>query len=246
MIKRLLDIIYPRRCVLCLSSSQASKQMTMELCDACQAELQVMTHACSRCGIALTTPSTSSQTKAVCGQCLQKPPRYDRVVGIYHYQQPLVWLIQQMKFHKKLLIARLLSQLMAVHLKRLHANNQLSIPDAIIPVPLHHKRQHERHFNQAEELAFIIEQTFPCTLDTQYIERGIDTQKQSGLDAKQRRKNIKGAFKLKNKPSKKYRHVAIIDDVMSTGSTVNEIARVLKKSGIKKVDVWVLARASKD
>lgn len=241
MIKRILNIIYPRRCVLCLSSSRSTDTAAIELCEGCQNDLQLMTNACFQCGISLQ----NTHENQLCGQCLQKPPAYDQVISVYHYQQPLVWLIQQMKFHKKILLAHLLAQLMARRLHQRFNNQTLSIPDAIIPVPLHHKRQHERRFNQAEELANVIAKALHCQVDSHYIERHLNNQQQSGLDAKQRKKNVKGVFRVKNKKKDLYQHVAIIDDVMSTGSTVNEITKVLKKSGIEKVDVWVLARASR-
>ena len=238
---KLLDVIYPRRCVLCLSAPRVADKLSIELCEDCQNDLQLIKAACTQCGIALK----NTQTDQLCGQCLQKSPPYDQVISVYHYQQPLVWLIQQMKFNKKILLARLLAQLMARHLQQHWENKSLSIPDAIIPVPLHHKRQHERHFNQAEELARVISKTLQCPIDTQYIERHLNNQQQSGLDAKQRKKNVKGAFRIKNKKNTRYQHVTIIDDVMSTGSTVSEVTKILKKSGIKKVDIWVLARASR-
>lgn len=241
MIKRLLDIIYPPRCALCLTSSQQSDTPSIELCEHCQNELRLITAACFHCGL----PLKHALTHQLCGECLKKPPTYDRVISIYHYQQPLIWLIQQMKFHKKTRIAHLLAQLLSRTIFHHLAQDPSSIPDAIIPVPLHHKRQYQRHFNQAEELANVIAKKLQRPLDNQYIERHLNCQQQSGLDAKQRKKNVKGIFRIKNKKEYTYQHVAIVDDVMSTGSTVNEIAKVLKRSGIKKVDVWVLARADK-
>lgn len=239
--ERLLDIIYPPRCALCLTSSQTANKTAIELCEACQKDLQLVTTACFQCGI----PLQQTQPEQLCGACLKKTPAYDQVISVYHYQQPLIWLIQQMKFHKKTRIAHLLAQLMSRYIEQSIADELISVPDAIIPVPLHHKRQHQRHFNQAEELSIVISKSLQKPIDMQYIERHLSSQQQSGLDAKQRKKNIKGIFKITNRKHNQYQHVAIIDDVMSTGSTVNEVAKVLKKSGIKKVDVWVLARADK-
>ncbi|MDH5424833.1 MAG: ComF family protein [Gammaproteobacteria bacterium] len=238
MIKGILNAIYPRRCVLCMTSCRQSDDSPLDLCKDCQNDLPLMESACFQCAIPLQNTLEAQR----CGQCLQKPPAFDHVISFYHYQQPLIWLIQQMKFHKRILLARLLSQLMV---RRLQLHQSLSIPDAIIPVPLHHKRRYQRGFNQAEELAKSIAKALHCPLDSHYLERHLNNPQQSGLNAKQRRKNVKGVFRISHKTTKHYSHVAIIDDVMSTGSTLNEIARVLKKSGIKKVDVWVLARASR-
>jgi len=236
MIKQILDILYPRRCVLCHSLCASKEAHDIDLCHACQVDLPLIENACYQCGI----PLHNTQDQQRCGQCLQKTPEYDHVISIYHYQNPLIWLIQQMKFKKKSGIANLLGHAMSAQLKQ----HKTSMPDAIIPVPLHYKRQLERHFNQSEEIAKVVAKKLLCTLDTQYLERHLPSKQQSGLDAKQRKKNVRGIFRIKNKKQKNYNHIALIDDVMSTGSTVNEIARTLKKNGIEKVDVWVLARAN--
>jgi len=235
MIKQILDSLYPRRCVLCHSLCAPEKPHNMDLCHDCQADLPLIEYACFQCGI----PLHQTQNQQRCGQCLQKTPAYDHVISIYHYQNPLIWLIQQMKFKKKSAIANLLGHVMSIQLKQ----HNTTIPDAIIPVPLHYKRQLERHFNQSEEMAKVVAKKLLCPLDTQYLERHLPSKQQSGLDAKQRRKNVKGIFRVKNKKQNSYRHIALIDDVMSTGSTVNEISKTLKKNGVEKVDVWILARA---
>jgi len=236
MIKQLLDLLYPRRCVLCQNLCTSKPPSETDLCPSCQKDLPLIGQACHQCGIPLHT----TQKQLLCGQCLQHPPAYDHVISIYHYQNPLVWLIQQMKFKKKPGIANLLGHLMAAHIK----HRKPALPDAIIPVPLHFKRQLERHFNQSEEIAKVIAKNLNCYLDTQYLERHKQSLQQSGLDAAQRKRNVRGIFRITNKMKNNYHHVAIIDDVMSTGSTVNEIAKTLKKSGIERTDVWVLARAS--
>lgn len=241
MIKAIFDIIYPRRCVLCLSHLRSEQNNKLELCADCQSDLTQIKHACYQCGI----PLHNTGENQLCGQCLQKKPYFDQVISLYHYQQPMIWLIQQMKFNNKLLFARLLSQLMLKHLIGFQAKKKFSIPDAIIPVPLHHKRQFQRRFNQAEELSRLVANKFNCRLDTQFIERSLNNAQQSGLNARQRKKNVKGIFKINNKKQYSYKHVTVVDDVMSTGSTVNEVARILKQAGIERVDVWILSRAER-
>ena len=242
MLKRILTIIYPRRCVLCRSAVTPAQTAERDLCHACEKDLSLVQQACFQCGIALT----GTHEKQLCGQCLQTKPFYDQVISIYHYQNPMIWLIQQMKFHNKILYAHLLAQLMTKHLIERQRKHQLPLPDVIIPVPLHYQRRFHRGFNQAEELSKHIAKHLNCPLDTRFVQRPVNSAQQSGLDAKLRKKNVKGIFSLSRAQQKRYQHVAIIDDVMSTGSTVNEVARLLKKNGIKKVDVWVLARASRD
>jgi len=233
--KTLFNLLYPRRCVLCRQSGTAMLDSDIDLCPACEQELPRIKNACPQCGI----PLAHDVETTLCGQCQQKAPRYDRVISLLHYQPPVTWLLQQMKFHNKPAYARLLSSLFVPRIQR----DAATLPDAIIPVPLHHKRQFQRGFNQSDEIAMTLSKALNCPLDRKLLQRQLNNRHQSGLDAKQRRKNVRGVFRVTTSKTT-YNHVAVIDDVMSTGSTVNEIARLLKKSGVKKVDVWVLARAS--
>ena len=119
--------------------------------------------------------------------------------------------------------------------------NDVEIPDAIVPVPLSSKRLRQRGFNQSIEIARPLAQRWAIPVDTGSVKRIRNTQPQTGLDRKQRRKNIRGAFEIVRNPD--VQHVAIIDDVVTTTSTVNELSRVLKTAGVKRVDVWSIARA---
>ena len=120
--------------------------------------------------------------------------------------------------------------------------SQVDLPDVLIPVPLHKLRLLKRGFNQAFELGAYASQLLKIPMGTSGLRRLRNTKAQSGLTRKQRRKNMRGAFYWQG-PGKPGQHVALIDDVMTTGTTVNECARVLKNAGAKRVDVWVTARA---
>ena len=120
--------------------------------------------------------------------------------------------------------------------------SQMDLPDVLIPVPLHKLRLLKRGFNQAYELGAYASRLLKIPMRTNGLERLRNTQAQSGLTRKQRRRNMRGAFYWQGS-GKPGQHVALIDDVMTTGTTVNECARVLKKAGAKRVDVWVAARA---
>jgi len=115
-------------------------------------------------------------------------------------------------------------------------------PDMLIPVPLHNWRMTKRGFNQAYELGSYVGKVLEIPLLTCALRRRQNTKAQSGLSRKQRRKNVRGAFYWHG-PRKPGRHIALVDDVMTTGTTVTECARVLKKAGAKRVDVWVATRA---
>ena len=113
-------------------------------------------------------------------------------------------------------------------------------PEAIIPIPLHHQRYMQRGYNQAFEIAKLISRKLNIPVDNNCLRRIRPTQAQAGLSAYKRQKNILKAFEAINQ--KAYRHIAVVDDIVTTGSTVNEATKILHRAGIKTVDVWALAR----
>jgi ComF family protein len=151
------------------------------------------------------------------------------------YQAELRYLILGLKNNAQYQNARLLGTLLAEQLSK------TQLPDCIIPVPLHPSRYRERGFNQSIEIAKTTAKVLHIPVDVSICIRHRDTPHQTSLTAKQRRSNIKNAFTVL-KPVKGL-HIAIVDDVMTTGSTVRELANSLKKAGAKCVDVWVCARA---
>jgi ComF family protein len=118
--------------------------------------------------------------------------------------------------------------------------NDIELPDVIMPVPLHPSRLRERGFNQALELAKPIGREFDIPIDTKSCKRIKATATQSTLDKKIRIKNMRGAFEIVQPLDCK--HLVLIDDVVTTGTTVNELAKILKANGVQRVDVWALAR----
>lgn len=146
------------------------------------------------------------------------------------------YLITSLKFGAQYKNARLLGLLLAGCLKQTAER-----PDCILPVPLHKARYRERGFNQAIEIARTVSKELQIPLDLTSCRRHSNTPHQTTLTAKQRRKNLKNAFSLIKPVQAK--HIALLDDVMTTGSTVYELAYLLKKAGVSRVDVWVCARA---
>ena len=173
----------------------------------------------------------------LCGECQSLPPFYDRVYSLFSYRRPVSRLIVGLKFQQHLPLARLLGRLMLEYLLGL----QESSPDTIIPVPLHPRRLRERGFNQAHELARPISKGLSIEVCPTGIERFHERPPQITLSRKQRLKNTRGVFRVHNNFPKG--HVLIIDDVMTTGATVNELARILKLEGVERVDILTLARA---
>lgn len=177
-------------------------------------------------------------SSSICGRCQSSPPAYDSAVSLFHYAAPIDQLIVRLKFGAKLHLARLLGELMADHL----AQRADTLPEMIIPVPLHRSRLRERGYNQALELARPIAKRLAIPIDYRSCARLRPTSAQSLLPAAARRGNVKGAFGVVRPLGA--RHIALIDDVMTTGHTLQELARVLCKSGVARIDIWVLARAS--
>ncbi|MGH8552931.1 MAG: ComF family protein [Methylococcales bacterium] len=169
-----------------------------------------------------------------------KPPYYDSTYCMFLYLEPVRYLIRSLKFHANYSCARLLGLLMTEHLRSLHA----PFPELIVPVPLHPNRLKQRGFNQSIELARGVSARLGVPMPLDRCVRRRDTAPQSGLLSKQRRKNVKGAFEI-SQPIKQ-KHVAIFDDVITTGSTVNEMARTLRNHGVEIIEIWSIARANLD
>jgi ComF family protein len=232
-LKQCLSIIqnwvYPPTCLLC--GDDGNQQL--DLCHACHTSLPFYQGGCSLC--AAPMPASMNST-AVCGECQIRPPDFDYTHASFAYQEPIRHLVHGLKFSARFVNARLLATLMAEQLQAIP--NQ---PDLLIPVPLHPQRYRQRGFNQSIELTRHIAKQLqiPCNLNScQRIRNNIP---QAELGAKQRRRNLHRTFTAK--PLSGVKSVAIIDDVMTTGSTARAIAKILKRSGVRNIQVWVCARA---
>jgi ComF family protein len=155
---------------------------------------------------------------------------------LYQYEGIAPFFIQSLKFKSKHSCARTMGKLMAQKIRTLNKK-----PDALIAVPLHPKRLRERGFNQSEEIADYLHEELGIPIAHQSLKRIVHTSSQASLKAMERRKNLKNAFSYEGDSSIK--SVAIIDDVVTTGSTANEIAKTLKKQGVERVEIWAFARA---
>lgn len=232
----LLDRFYPPCCLLCGCSDSEITGKHLDLCLYCYQSLPFNKVFCSVCALPLSEPSSKATT---CGRCLKKTPEFDYSLSVLRYEQPVLWLVQQLKFNQRLVHSRPLGEMMRDK-AMIHISTLGLAPQCILPVPLSRKRLRERGFNQSIELAKPLAKVMCIPLLCNAVKRTRHTSPQTGLDAKQRRKNIKGAFQLvKAIP---FDHVLIVDDVVTTGTTVNELARVLKKAGVKTVGVLSVAR----
>ncbi len=194
------------------------------LCAACRAELPRLEGAlCPRC--ALPSPGA-----ALCGRCLAETPEYDATVAPLAYDFPADALVHALKFRGELSLASFLGKLLAERIA------QRETIDLVIPVPLSAARLRGRGYNQALEIA----RHLPGKLDFSSCVRERDATPQTELPWAQRRRNVRGAFACRR--SLEGARVAVVDDVMTTGATLDEMARTLKRAGAARVVNWVLAR----
>lgn len=233
-IKTIHSWLFSPICLLC--GAPGMKQW--DLCEPCYHSLPSNNAACFSCGIPF---ASESNHQAVCGHCLQFPPPYERCVAGWRYEPPMDFFVRRLKFNKDLAYARLMAQLLADRLVKIYCD-QTHKPEVIFPVPLHSKRLRERGFNQAAEIARVISRKLSIPMDITSCVRTKMTLAQAELHAHQRGKNVKNAFTYV--PSGPYRHVAIVDDVMTTGHTVTELAKTIQKTSDTRIQVWICARAT--
>ena len=173
----------------------------------------------------------------VCGACLRKPPGFDATRALFRYEFPVDRLVQSLKYAHRLAAAAFLGGMLARH-------RPAGAPDMVLPVPLAPGRLAERGFNQALELARPLARSCGAPLDIRHVRRHRDTTPQASLPWKERAKNIRHAFECDIDLAGM--NVLIVDDVMTTGATLDELARTLKAHGANRVENRVLARALKD
>lgn len=218
-------------CFLCDSLLYKCESL---LCAACSKDLPWNIKACPRCAM-------PTEDGVICANCLQSHRRpVQNAICAFRYEYPASLMIQHMKFHSRLDIAAFFGWQMVKHAFQ----QRIILPDCFIPVPLHPSRLAVRGFNQSLELARALTRITRIPVEYRACTRTHNTAAQTDLSAQQRRRNIKGAFAIDRGFLLKYRHVTIIDDVVTTGSTVNEFARSLSMAGVKQIDVWACARAA--
>ncbi len=223
-------MIYPKICLQCNDTGHHG----IDLCQRCLQRLPWVKYACSRCALPLSSSNSSN-----CGACSNRELYFDHTSTPFQFDGFIRDAIYQFKFNHKLNQGKLLAELLLRHIEE----KQLEIPELIIPVPLHKKRMRQRGYNQALEIARLVSKQIDSELDYDTVYRNRDTNVQMELPAKQRHKNVKGAFSLKeNSTFLKNKHVCIVDDVMTTGNTVNEVAKCFKMAGVERIGVWCIAR----
>jgi ComF family protein len=206
----------------------------MDICAGCSDDLPWLGHACRHCALPLRSGIN------VCGRCQIGPMPVDRCVAALLYEYPVDRLIGALKFQKRLCLARVLAELLVIKLTEHWSDQANPVPDLLLPVPMHAQRMAERSFNQAAEIAARVARRLQLKSDAYLGLRTKLTRPQTGLNRRSRMRNLGGAFALSG--SVKNLHVAIVDDVITTGTTTTQLARVCKSAGAAKVEVWAVAR----
>lgn len=224
-------LLLPAQCLLCRQHAGDG-----QLCIQCVADMPLNRVCCARCAQPMELAAT------MCGDCLRRPPAFASAWAPFRYQAPLDLLELRFKFSGQLAAGAALAELFIARARAL----QLPAVEGAMPllacVPLHPRRLRQRGYNQALELARPLARALQLPLAPRLLRRTRATAPQTGLDARQRRRNLRGAFAVCS-AAPLPDHVILVDDVMTTGATLHECARVLHAAGVARVDAWALARA---
>ena len=208
------------------------------LCSFCYKQIKTF-HYCGCCGTKLP------EDRQRCGICLLTPPLWQKIVFVSAFEDPLQSLIYRFKFQQDYWLDRSLARLLLLAVKEARRTHQLSLPELLIPVPLHHRRQWQRGYNQSSLLA----QYLSRWLNIPYLENAVIRQRatstQRGKNSRQREQNMQQAFALKQRLPAQIKRIALIDDVITTGATMEAICRCLMQQELAEIQVWALCRTQK-
>lgn len=228
MFKTILDWMLPISCVVC---QQVDDDY---FCANCLDLLPWLRNACKLCACELESVTTQH-----CGECLIDPPAHDKIIALFKYEFPIPSLITQFKFRRQFYLGTAFGTVLSKKVRESYEND--AYPECIIPVPLHPIRLRQRGYNQALEIARSLKKN-GLKIEFTATSRVIATLPQTLIDHNDRRKNVANSFLIAN--DFKCQHVALLDDVVTTGSTLNELTSTLKKQGVKRVDVICVAKAT--
>ena len=220
------NLLFPQHCLVCLGQPLSEQSF----CQSCYDMLPWLKQSyCQQCALPVLNLAP------LCGACFKQKPHYDKLQAVFDYHEPIDKFINQLKFSKKLYFAKTLAEIMVQHL-------EVSMPiDAIVPVPLHPKRQQQRGFNQSLELAKEIAKCTNIPLIRNACHRSRNTSPQMQLPASRRKVNLsEKTFTVTSVLKDKC--VLVVEDVVTTGTTVNAFAKALKQSGVAAVEVWACCR----
>jgi len=228
--KTLLHKLFPATCLLCLDAGQGP---CLDLCRGCEDDLPRNHSVCPVCAMPVATAGRA------CDHCLLRHPAFDGAFVPYRYEFPLVELIHRLKYGGQVAISRILGTLLA---RRIAERGSPGV-DAVVPVPLHALREVRRGYNQAAEIARFAAELLQLRVEDRLAVRIRNTEEQAALPAVVRRVNVSGAFEVRPRtplPAS----IAIVDDVLTTGATVDALAQAFRRAGCRHIEVWPVARAA--
>lgn len=220
--KKFMQFLLPQNCLLC--DAHAGKEL---LCAACRNDLPRHNDpACPVC-------AHPSPQWAICGACLKNPPAFDATHAVFIYDFPLDALLKNLKYGGNLVLADFFAEAMLAHLPATR-------PDVLIPMPLHPQRLKERGFNQSLEIARRLSQAWEIPLVTAGVTRTRHSEPQASLPLAKRAANVRGIFTVSGDFEGK--SILLVDDILTSGASLNELAKTLKKAGANRVECLVAAR----
>jgi ComF family protein len=233
-----LNIALPNLCALCGNLSHKT------LCDGCDAAYWNESRLrCTVCAVSLPASRWVAQARYRCADCTAEPPPFDASFALADYRAPLDTLAVGLKFRARLMLARDFAQRLA-RLAQDNWHDAAERPDVIAPVPLAGRRLVERGYNQAWQIARPLARALDVRSDATLLERTLDTAPQSRLDLDARRHNVGRAFRVA-RPVRGL-HVGIVDDVMTSGATLEALAHTLKAAGARRITNFVALRTPKN
>ena len=242
LFRNLLDLIYPPRCPVCsafLCHEESSHEEGSPICRACLTSfLRIESPLCPVCGRFFRAGNPEDH---VCEDCLRRRPFFKEARAPYLYEGGLMTAIHEFKYGAKSFLAKPLGLLLSSFARTWLATHKSLL---LMPVPLHPRRLRERGFNQSLLLAREVAKDLQADLDFLSLQRVKYTKPQTGLGSEERARNVRRAFQVLRRETVKKRSIVLVDDVATTGSTLNECARALKKAGCREVFCLVLARTS--
>ena len=228
--ERIISAVFPSSCVLCASKSHT------HLCENCIEQFfNIRQNRCIQCAHILP----SAYKAKICTDCLKTPPLFDITITATDYTAPCDSLVHLLKFSSQLALAPLLAKLIF----NAAQNYNFEKPDILIAVPLGNRRLIERGFNQSHEIAKTLSRLSNTPLSTDILERVRETPPQALLTQNERKKNVRKAFSVTKKSEVDGLHIGLVDDVLTTGETMNELARILKQAGVRRITNFVFARS---
>ncbi|MFC1681565.1 ComF family protein [Pseudomonadota bacterium] len=225
-VKIALDSLFPMRCIVCNMLDDSG------LCRRCSASVPRVENPCRQCG----SPLAVSSVGARCGRCQTSPAAYNYTIAPFAYALPLSGIVQQFKYRRRITLARPLAKILAGEIR--YRNPEL--PDLLVPVPLHWTRLTKRGFNQSLELCRHLSSELGVPYERHLVTRNQKTVSQAELPLRWRRQNVQYAFDIR--ASLPTDSIAIVDDVITSGETMQHIASLLRRQGARFVQCWACLR----